>query len=123
MPLPLMLTKLNVPQTSKLIIQRDKLNDLLDKAGAYKLVLVSSPAGSGKSTIIADYIKRNNLDCSWYSLDSSDNDLLQFLAYFVKGMGKNTELSHSGFQELLESFQSIGEMTFIKAIINGLNTT
>ena len=123
MPLPLILTKLNVPQISKLIIQRDKLNDLLDKAGAYKLVLVSSPAGSGKSTIVADYIKRNSLDCSWYSLDSTDNDLLQFLSYLVKGLGKNTELSHSGFQELLESFQSIGEMTFLRAIINGLNTT
>lgn len=122
MPIPFIQTKFNVPQVSK-IIQRDKLNGLLEKACEYKLVLVSSPAGSGKSTIIANHVEKNNLDCSWYSLDKSDDDLFQFASYLVKGLEKNEELCYGGFQELLDSFQSIGYMSFIKVIINGLHTT
>lgn len=122
MPIPLIQTKLNVPQMNSQIIQRDKLNGLLEKARGYKLVLVSSPAGSGKSTLIANYVIKNNLDCTWYSLDPSDNDPAQFAAYLVKGMEKNNELAHCGFQELLESFPAIGEITFIRAIVNGLSS-
>lgn len=123
MPIPFIQTKLNVPRISKQIIQRDKLNKLLEKISEYKLVLVSSLAGSGKSTTIANYVKKNNLDCSWYSLDKSDDDLFQFASYLVKGLEENEELCNGGFQELLESYQSIGDMSFIRAIINGLNAT
>lgn len=123
MPIQFLQTKLNIPQNGNQIIQRHKLSELLNKAGGYKLILVSSPAGSGKSTIIADHVTKNNLSCSWYSLDKSDDDLLQFSSYLVKGMEKNKELGHIQFQELLEAFQSIGEISFIKAIIQVLQYT
>ncbi len=123
MTIPLIQTKLNIPQMSNQIIQRDHLNELLKKISEYKVALISSPAGSGKSTAIANYVKMNQIDCSWYSLDKSDDDLFQFASYLVNGLEKNDELKLLGFHEILESFQSIGEMTFIKAIINGICTT
>jgi LuxR family maltose regulon positive regulatory protein len=122
-PVSFMQSKLDVPQISNRIIQRHKLDEILEKYKEYKLVLVSSPAGSGKSTVIADYIMHHNVDCAWFSLDKSDDDVFQFATYLIEGLKKNKELCGVRFQELLESIQSIGVMTFIRAIINEIHNT
>ena len=116
-------TKLNIPPVNNHVIPREHLNELLKNTVQFKLILVSSPAGSGKTTIIADYINRNNINCYWYSLDKTDNDLFKFASYLVRGFEKNEELKNAHLQELLDSFQSIGEMTLIRAIINVLQST
>lgn len=123
MPIPIIHTKLVVPQPNKQMIEREHLNQLLDTASGYKLVLVSSSAGSGKSTLIAHYVERARLRCFWYALDNSDDDIIRFSAYLLKGLESNKNISQSGFQALLESLETIGEESFIKAIINWLCAT
>lgn len=123
MSIQLIQTKLNIPPVNNYIINREHLNDLLKNAMQFKLILVSSPAGSGKTTIIADYITNNNIDCCWYSLDKTDNDLFRFSSYLVGGFEKNEELKNVDLQQLLDSFQSIGETTLIRTIINVLQST
>ena len=116
-------TKLNIPPVNNQIISRGHLNDLLKNALKYKLILVSSPAGSGKTTIITDYINRNNIECFWYSLDKTDNDIFRFSNYLIRGLEKNDELKDVNLSELLDSFHTIGEMEFIRAVINVLQST
>ncbi|HYE10268.1 MAG TPA: LuxR C-terminal-related transcriptional regulator [Patescibacteria group bacterium] len=116
-------TKLSIPPVNTHIVSRGHLNDLLKNALKYKLVLVSSPAGSGKTTIITDYINRNSIECLWYSLDKTDNDVFRFSTYLIRGLEKNGELRDVNLSELLDSFHIIGELEFIRAVVNALQST
>jgi LuxR family maltose regulon positive regulatory protein len=61
------------------------LNDGLWREGnfARKLTLVSAPAGSGKTTLIAEWLRREGHSTTWLSLDESDDDPARFLVYLV----------------------------------------
>lgn len=57
---------------------RKRLFQLLDSYRNQPVIWVSSPAGSGKTTLIASYIDSCNLPCLWYKLDAADNDIATF---------------------------------------------
>ena len=57
------------------------------------LIVVAAPAGFGKTTLLADWLAALAGDSAvgWLSLDESDNDLSQFLAYLVSAIGAATD--------------------------------
>jgi LuxR family maltose regulon positive regulatory protein len=82
---PLLQTKLHVPppHTGGGIVQRDRLLARLDAAqrSGHRLILVSAPAGSGKTTLISTWIAQRQLRAAWVSLDAADNDVARFWTY------------------------------------------
>jgi LuxR family transcriptional regulator, maltose regulon positive regulatory protein len=52
------------------------------------LVLVTAPAGFGKSTLVSAWIQKQDIPYCWLSLDNSDNEARQFLSYFVGALQK-----------------------------------
>jgi LuxR family maltose regulon positive regulatory protein len=61
---------------------------MLDLGLACKLILLSAPAGYGKTTLLSDWSSRLQIPCIWLSLDRYDNDLFRFLAYLHTGLQK-----------------------------------
>ncbi len=55
------------------------LNCGLDK----KLILLSAPAGYGKSTLVSDWLGQCHQRSCWLSLEQGDNDLRRFLASLI----------------------------------------
>ena len=55
-------------------VARRRIDALLDDAADVPLVLVSAPAGAGKSTALSGWLDRHEGPSGWYSLDSDDND-------------------------------------------------
>ena len=51
-------------------------------------MLVTAPAGFGKSTLVSAWILQQNLPFTWLSLDKSDNETGQFLSYLVGALQK-----------------------------------
>ncbi|HLG63720.1 MAG TPA: BTAD domain-containing putative transcriptional regulator [Ktedonosporobacter sp.] len=45
----------------------------------YKLVLCCAPAGYGKTTLLADFVRSVSLPCCWYFLECADTDPVVFL--------------------------------------------
>ena len=45
-----------IPEVPDTFVRRDRLIDLLDRAGEVPLVLVSAPAGTGKTSLVADWV-------------------------------------------------------------------
>src|SRR3990172_3265421 len=79
----LLRTKLFVPPLRANQVGRprliEKVNGGLDKA----LILVSAPAGFGKTTAVAEWVAGCEQPVAWLSLDAGDNDPIRFLTYFI----------------------------------------
>lgn len=82
----MLLTKLHIPSSGQNIVHRTALFEKLDSGLGRKLILVSAPAGYGKTTLLSDWISQNKIPAAWLSLDSGDNDPAVFLTYLISGI-------------------------------------
>ena len=76
-------TKLHAPPIPNNHIHRQRLVELLEKNIDHPIQIVTAPAGYGKTTLVSSWLSKHELPYSWISLDESDNDLRQFITYFV----------------------------------------
>jgi len=79
-------TKLRIPPLRSGWIPRPRLDKRMDEGFERKLILVSAPAGFGKTTLLVDWIHRHNIPTVWFSVDKGDNDALHFLTYVILGL-------------------------------------
>jgi LuxR family maltose regulon positive regulatory protein len=75
-----MLAKITRPTLSG-VVQRNRLFALLDSGMGRTVNWLAAPAGSGKSTLVADYLDARALPCIWYQCDEGDTDLATFYYY------------------------------------------
>jgi LuxR family maltose regulon positive regulatory protein len=98
-----LLTKLHKPSTGKNLVHRPFLLDKLHEGLNRKLILVSAPAGFGKTTLISDWINQHKIPTAWFSIDTGDNDPVVFLSYIISGIQSiKSEFGQSAL-ELLKS--------------------
>jgi LuxR family maltose regulon positive regulatory protein len=71
-------SKLSAPQRRPGIVDRTALVDALTQAITEPVVLVSAPAGYGKTTLLALWRERDERPFAWVSLDRTDNDPVAF---------------------------------------------
>ena len=82
----LLRTKLFVPQAHPDLVPRDRLLRRLDDACRARLVLLSAPAGFGKSTLLSTWIHQRQLRVGWVSLDARDDDPFRFWSYVAAAL-------------------------------------
>src|SRR4051794_138749 len=83
-------TKLRPPVAPPRLVDRGRLGDVLDAAAAERmpLVLVSAPAGSGKSTLVAGWAATHADATAWLQLDESDADPARFWVSVTAAIGR-----------------------------------
>ncbi len=81
--LAILRTKLHPPTCMLGMVPRIRLIDQLDAAQVQPLILLSAPAGYGKSLLVSSWLTTCGWSSAWLSLDQSDSDIRQFLLYFV----------------------------------------
>ncbi len=89
MKIPILSTKLCIPGTQKQLVIRNRLFDKLNTGITKDLILVSAPAGFGKSTLISSWVNISRLNVAWLSLDKEDNQIDIFLYYLIKAFQKS----------------------------------
>jgi ATP/maltotriose-dependent transcriptional regulator MalT/DNA-binding SARP family transcriptional activator len=98
-------TRIIPPRRRKDLVERKRLIQLLGELVEKRLVLVSAPAGYGKTTLLVDFLSNCQLPVCWYTIDRLDFDPLRFISYLAAsiqqrfpGFGKRTEAVLSGDQ-------------------------
>jgi LuxR family maltose regulon positive regulatory protein len=81
-------TKLSLPRIRPDFLPRPQLVDALDEGVAKELVLVCTPAGFGKTTLLATWAQQHNRPVAWLSLDPGDNDPTRFWRYVIAAVGR-----------------------------------
>ncbi len=84
--IPLLATKLNIPPPRPRVVLRPRLMGLLDQGLSSRLVLISAPAGFGKTTLLSHWIQQRGCPAAWISLDRGDNDPVSFLSYLITAL-------------------------------------
>ncbi|HEY4624565.1 MAG TPA: LuxR C-terminal-related transcriptional regulator [Blastococcus sp.] len=71
-------TKFFVPALSGRSVERPRLQRSLDRVLDARLTLVVAPAGWGKSTVVAQWLRDAAVPFGWLSLDAGDADVTRF---------------------------------------------
>ena len=111
----LLATKLYLPPARANLVDRPRLLNKLKTALKYDLVLVSAPAGFGKTTLVSEWIRKiqPEISSAWLSLDEGDNDPARFWQYFIYAI--NTIQPETGKTAL--SFLGSNEKPPIESIL------
>lgn len=80
----LLSTKLRIPPQPQHAVRRVRLIDSLERGILhYKLVLISAPAGYGKTTLLSQWANSSRFSVAWLSLGEEDNDVERFFRYLL----------------------------------------
>ena len=89
MPIPLLATKLHIPPIRPDFVPRRRLLDRLETGLRRKLILISAPAGYGKTTLLSEWhasSRSQALSFAWVLLDEQDNDPVRFWSYVLAAL-------------------------------------
>lgn len=77
------------------------------------IILVSAPAGYGKTMLISEWVRESNHKCTWLSLDEYDNDPVRFINYLIAAIQEaNACFGKSIEERLAEGGNSRGSVIY-----------
>lgn len=88
-------TKLLPPRPAPEILARPRLTERLQSNLSLPVTLVTANAGSGKTTLVADFLHKQEHPYVWYQLDHTDADPAVFLGYLTFGIRQRYENGRS----------------------------
>ena len=127
MPTPILATKLSVPPSRPSVVPRPCLIERLDEGLQSRLILVSAPAGFGKTTMVSEWAAgcsrlEPEVRPAWLSLDEGDGDPARFLAYLVAALRTVAADVGEGVLGMLQSPQPPPTESMLTALLNEIAT-
>ena len=92
MSISILRTKLYVPSSRPNLVHRPRLIGMLSEGfepGQHfgrRLILISAPAGFGKTSLVSEWIENFDDPVAWLSLDEGDNDPIRFMVYVISAL-------------------------------------
>ncbi|MDT7553918.1 MAG: LuxR family transcriptional regulator, maltose regulon positive regulatory protein, partial [Pseudonocardiales bacterium] len=109
-----------VPQLSALYLPRPRLSSFLDDIADGEVVLVSAPAGYGKTLLLADWVTRHPR-VAWLTLDRDDNADRRFWAGVLAALTTVADIPPSNPVHTLELPDApSSNPDFLATLIDGL---
>jgi len=100
---PLLATKLFIPAPRVRRVVRDRLLERLEAGKHRPLTLIAAPAGSGKTTLVSEWLAACPQPAAWLSLDQSENDPASFWRHLLAAIRR---VWPDFGQDVLDLFQS-----------------
>jgi ATP/maltotriose-dependent transcriptional regulator MalT/DNA-binding SARP family transcriptional activator len=76
-------TRITIPRRRNELITRQRLLDLLSEMIDHKLILITAPAGYGKTSLLVDFTAQTNFPVCWYTVNSLDSEPQRFIHNLV----------------------------------------
>jgi LuxR family transcriptional regulator, maltose regulon positive regulatory protein len=118
---PLIETKLYVPRRRRGLVARPRLSERLNLGAESKLLLVSAPAGFGKTTLLTEWLDLFKCSVAWVSLDQADNHATSFWSYVVAALQTVEPHICANATALLQSPQPAPIHTVLTLLLNELS--
>ncbi|MCW2676234.1 MAG: putative LuxR family transcriptional regulator [Modestobacter sp.] len=135
--MPLLGTKLRAPSPRRQLVPRERLVDKLraDAATMPRLVLVSAPAGFGKTTLLAQWLtsrpaegrdrdrdrRPHALRVAWLSLDAADAELRVFLTHLVAAVQATSPEVGAEALALMDTESGLPLEDVVASLVNDLD--
>jgi LuxR family maltose regulon positive regulatory protein len=117
---PLLRTKVVVPRVRADTVKRPRLTARLNREIAKALILVSAPAGFGKTTLLASWAVEAQQPVAWVSLDPHDNDARRVLRTIVMALREVHPEVGGAALGMLSSPQFVPPQAIIASVLNEL---
>ncbi|MEW9529238.1 LuxR C-terminal-related transcriptional regulator [Microbispora sp. NPDC049125] len=114
-------TKLRPPAPPGRLVRRSRLEDILDSGieGRVRLILVSAPAGSGKSTALASWLAGRPEAVAWLQAEESDSDPARFWSYLVEAIGGAHPIATGDLKTVVAGSKG-DDLVVVSALVNEL---
>jgi LuxR family transcriptional regulator, maltose regulon positive regulatory protein len=131
--MPVLGTKLHVPAMRRRLVSRSRLTDRLrvEPSSMPRLVLVSAPAGFGKTTLITQWLASGEHGKSkpagpsprvaWLSLDAGDSELRRFVTHLVAAIQVSSPQVGAEALALLDSDRTLPAEAVLVSLVNDLD--
>ena len=119
----LLLNKMQPRRRSGSLISRTTLLTNLNQHRASHVTAVHAPAGYGKTTLLTQYFDQltaSDKNCGWLTLDSADDDPVQFLAYIISSLTSTQAISNDILEAALSGFPGLSENEATRLVFNSL---
>ncbi|MFN8611107.1 MAG: BTAD domain-containing putative transcriptional regulator [Vulcanimicrobiota bacterium] len=113
-------TKLHPTQLASRSLHRGRLVRELNRDQDVRLVLVTGPAGCGKSTLMADYIAQRPRRTAWLGLGEEDQDPQVFFSYFFESLCQTHKGCCESTRNRLHTFDLNAPQDLCLSLINEL---
>ncbi len=100
---------------------RARLLDRLEQARDARLILVSGPAGYGKTTLLSQWLNNTKQRAAWLSLDPADSEPTRFLRYLIAALQTVLPDVGKSAQALLNAGQLPPPESLLTLVINDLS--
>src|SRR5512136_564538 len=116
----LLRTKLFIPPNRSSQVPRPRLLEQVSGGLDKALILVSAPAGYGKTSLVSGWLRSLPVASAWLSLDEGDNDPVRFLQYFVTAIQQAVPTPGLDLLALLQMAGSASPGTPLNILINAI---
>lgn len=123
--LPIILTKLGPPRHSRKLVRRGELLRLLRQESLLTLVLISAPAGFGKTTVLSQWreeLLAEGASVAWLNLDDEDNDTSQCISYLFASLAEGLRDLPGWLNDFDASGQMLSDKTALTLLVNGIHS-
>ncbi|WP_444918302.1 HTH-type transcriptional regulator MalT [Microbulbifer sp. JMSA003] len=116
----LLTSKYSLPDCPEHALSRPRLLSVLNQCHSDQLLLVTAPAGYGKTTLVTSWASQQDNPVAWYTLDASDNEPSQFCRYLVESVHRATGNGIPQTHQLLSAPQRPDPSTLVSHLLSEL---
>ena len=117
-------TRFRLPVSTKELVDRARLIDVLRAGQSKKLMVIHGPTGFGKSTLAAQWAKVLTADgvaVAWLTVDHDDNNVVWFVSHLIEAIRAVTPALATELGEVLEENGDEAERYVLTSLINEIH--